>query len=89
MATGTIVAGVFGCVGYFFLSNLVLDRLFPPRGPNAGENITRAGAIRPWLFLLPALALLSAYLVYPVLVSIWLSFMDRSGQSWVGLDNYR
>lgn len=89
MATGTIVAGVFGCVGYFFLSNLVLDRLFPPRGPNAGENITRTGAIRPWLFLLPALALLSAYLVYPVLVSIWLSFMDRSGQSWVGLDNYR
>ena len=50
----TIVIGVSGCVGYFYLSNQFLDKvLFPPRGPNAGRNINRANMIRPWLFLLP------------------------------------
>jgi alpha-glucoside transport system permease protein len=52
----TIIVGVGGCVGYFYLSNLFLDRiLFPPRGPKAGRNINRANAVRPWLFLFPAL----------------------------------
>jgi alpha-glucoside transport system permease protein len=88
MASATIVIGVFGCVGYFFLSNMVLDSIYPPRGPNAGFNITRASAIRPWLFLLPAILLLAVYLVYPFFVSIWLSFRDSSGETFVGADNY-
>jgi hypothetical protein len=88
MATATIVIGVFGCVGYFFASNVVLDSLYPPRGPNAGRNILRAGMIRPWLFLMPAMLLLGVYLVYPVFVSIWLSFHDSAGTRFVGTDNY-
>jgi alpha-glucoside transport system permease protein len=88
----TIVVGVGGCVGYFFLSNLVLDKvLFPARGPNAGSNINRASAIRPWLFLLPAIILLGLYLAYPVLATLWLS-MTVEGQgtsrSFAGLANY-
>ena len=52
----TVAVGVSACVGYFFLSNMVLDKVFfPPRGPNAGRNINRANLIRPWLFLLPAM----------------------------------
>ncbi|MBL4808048.1 MAG: alpha-glucoside ABC transporter permease, partial [Rhodobacteraceae bacterium] len=43
----TIILGVGGCVAYFYLSNQFLDKvLFPPRGPNAGRNITRANIIR-------------------------------------------
>ena len=39
----TLVVGVAGCVGYFWASNLLLDKvLFPARGPNAGQNINRA-----------------------------------------------
>ncbi len=88
LAIFTIVAGVFGCVLYFYLSNLILDRLFPPRGPDAGRNINRAMAIRPWLFLGPAIVILSVYLVYPVFNSVWLSFHDAAGDEFVGFDNY-
>jgi alpha-glucoside transport system permease protein len=67
---------------------MALDRIYPAYGPNAGANINRANQVRPWLFMFPALALLTVYLVYPVFVSIYLSFMDASGENFVGADNY-
>lgn len=88
-AVFTMVAGVFGCVAYFFGANLALDAAFPARGKDAGRNINRANAIRPWLFLFPALAALGIYLIYPVLNSIWLSFRDASGREYVGMANYK
>ncbi len=84
MAAGTIVVGVFGCVGYFYLSNKALDVVFPPRGANAGHNINKANAIRPWLFLGPSLILLSVYLLYPVIMSIWYSVHDAAGRRFRG-----
>ncbi len=87
-AFSTIIVGVFGCVAYFYFSNLLLDRALPAKGPNAGLNINRANAIRPWLFLGPAIVILSLYLVYPVINSIWLSFHDASAANFVGFDNY-
>ncbi|MCL6283541.1 sugar ABC transporter permease [Ruegeria sp. 2012CJ41-6] len=89
----TIVIGVVGCVGYFYLSNQFLDKvLYPPRGPNAGRNINRANLIRPWLFLFPALLALGLYLAYPVVETLRLSLTDRvpgGGYKWVGLQNYQ
>jgi len=87
-ASLTIVIGVFGCLAYFFFSNLVLDRALPASGPNAGRNINRANLIRPWLFLLPSVLLLGVYLVYPVFRSLILSLKDATGDEWVGLANY-
>ena len=85
----TIVIGVGGCVAYFFLSNLVLDRvIFPASGPNPGRNINRANKVRPWLFVFPAVFALGLYLVYPVVGSFWRSLFDRSGNDFVGLGNY-
>lgn len=88
----TIIIGVGGCVSYFYFSNLFLDKvLFPPTGPNAGRNINRAGMIRPWLFLMPAVIALSVYLAYPVVETLRLSLTQRlpsGGSQWVGLDNY-
>ncbi|MFN4153362.1 MAG: carbohydrate ABC transporter permease [Paracoccaceae bacterium] len=88
----TIIIGVGGCVGYFYFSNLFLDKvLFPPRGPHAGRNINRANMIRPWLFLAPALIALSVYLAYPVVETLRLSLTQRvpgGGYVWVGFDNY-
>ena len=85
----TIVIGVVGCVGYFYASNLILDKvIFPARGQNAARNITRATAIRPWLFLFPALFALGLYLVYPVVGSLIRSMYDRSGNNFIGLGNY-
>lgn len=92
LAVLTIVIGVGGCIGYFWLSNIVLDKvLFPARGPNAGRNITRANMIRPWLFLMPALALLGLYLAYPVVATAWLSLhrqLAGNTSEFVGLANF-
>ncbi|ALI54601.1 carbohydrate ABC transporter permease [Celeribacter marinus] len=87
----TIVVGVGACVSYFYASNLFIDKvLFPPRGPNAGRNINRANLIRPWLFLFPAMFVLSVYLAYPVFETLRLSLTDRAQDgAFVGLDNYR
>jgi alpha-glucoside transport system permease protein len=85
----TIMVGVVGCVGYFYLSNIILDRvIFPGTGPNAGRNINRANKVRPWLFLLPAIVALGLYLVYPVIGSFWRSLFNRSGTEFIGLGNY-
>lgn len=46
------------------------------------------GRIRPWLWLLPALALLVFFLIYPTIGTIILSFQDKFGRNWKGLDNY-
>jgi len=88
----TIALGVVGCLGYFYLSNWVLDHLlFPAKGKRAGRNINIANAIRPWLFLGPALFALGLYLAYPVVETLRLSLTDRipgGGYEWVGLANY-
>jgi alpha-glucoside transport system permease protein len=85
----TIVIGVGGCIGYFYFSNLVVDRfIFPARGPNIGRNINRANMVRPWLFLFPAVFVLGLYLAYPVVGSFWRSLFNRSGNEFIGLGNY-
>ena len=85
-----IIAGVGGCLAYFWASNIVLDRfIFPAKGPNAGANINRANMARPWLFLLPAIFALALYLGYPVFETLRLSLTDRDqGGAFVGLANY-
>ena len=86
----TVVIGVGGCLGYFYFSNLLLDKVFfPASGPNAGRNINRANQIRPWLFLAPAVFALGLYLGYPVIETLRLSFTDRTQDgAFVGLANY-
>ena len=38
----TIAFGVGGCVGYFYLSNIILDTfIFPARGKDIAKNIRR------------------------------------------------
>lgn len=91
-AAVTIVIGVAGAFAYFYFSNWLLDRILPARGvapEQASRNILRAGLIRPWLFLFPALIALGVYLIYPVFDSIRLSVHDRSGENFVGLANFR
>ncbi len=88
----TIIIGVGGCIGYFYFSNQLLDKvIFPARGPNAGRNINRANQVRPWLFLFPAMFALGLYLGYPVIETLRLSLTSRvaGGYEWVGLANYQ
>jgi alpha-glucoside transport system permease protein len=60
----------------------VAARVRGPGGPR--RKVFLAG-----LFLLPALILLGALVVYPIFFSIWRSLYDKIGDSFVGLDNYR
>ncbi|HEX5566629.1 MAG TPA: sugar ABC transporter permease [Streptomyces sp.] len=58
-----------------------------PRTPRRGSVVRT----RPWLaalFLLPALVLLGALVVYPIVYSVYRSLFDASGNGFVGLDNY-
>ncbi len=43
----------------------------------------------PWLYLAPALLILAAYLVYPTVETLRLSFYDARGETFIGLENYR
>lgn len=87
----TILVGITGCVTYYWLSNLVLDKvIFPAKGAGAGRNISRANMVRPWLFMAPALAALGLYLAYPVFETLRISLSERTadGYTFVGLENY-
>lgn len=42
----------------------------------------------PWFWLIPALIFLAVFLVYPVVETVRISFMDASSRDLVGLDNY-
>ncbi|SOC45413.1 maltose ABC transporter membrane protein /trehalose ABC transporter membrane protein /sucrose ABC transporter membrane protein [Rhizobium subbaraonis] len=87
----TMLAGVLACAFYFFATNWILDAIFPSKGlsgAKASQNLRTTNAIRPWLFMLPALLALAIYLVYPVFESVRLSFHDRSGENLVGLSNF-
>jgi len=87
----TVILGVGGCFGYFYSSNWLLDRIFTANTSNdasAVRNLKLQSSIRPWLFLGPALLLLSVYLIFPVIQTVWLSFHDRAGDKFVGFANY-
>jgi len=45
-------------------------------------------AMRPWVFVGPALAVLMLYIVFPSIRTVWISFFDRTSTQFVGLRNY-
>jgi alpha-glucoside transport system permease protein len=73
-----IVVGVAGVFLLFWGMNQLVDRL-PSR--------YRDG-VRPYVFVGPCLVILAVFLVYPVINTIIVSFGDRNGKGFVGLDNY-
>ncbi|RUZ61612.1 sugar ABC transporter permease, partial [Mesorhizobium sp. M7A.F.Ca.US.007.01.1.1] len=86
-----IIVGVGGCVAYFWGANKLVDLIFPSRGvagAAAIDNLRRQGLVRPWLFVGPAMIILTICLIYPVVETLRLSFLDRGGISFVGLANY-
>ena len=45
-------------------------------------------SIFPWLWILPALLFLGIFLVYPILETLRISFMNSNSTGFVGVDNY-
>ena len=73
-----LVVGVVGIFLLFWAMNRAVD-LLPAH--------FREG-VRPYVFVGPALVILAVFLVYPVFNTILLSFSDRLGQNFIGLDNF-
>ena len=44
--------------------------------------------IWPWLYIAPALLILAFFLVYPIINTFYLSFLDKGSESFAGLSNY-
>ena len=63
---------------YFYGSNFLLDRLIRDTKNAQGDFNSREKqreAVRPWLFIFPALGILFLYLVYPAIETLRLSFL--------------
>ncbi|MCH0566894.1 sugar ABC transporter permease [Streptomyces sp. MUM 2J] len=65
------------------------DTAAPPPAPRTRKSVTGTRRTAAALFLLPALVLLGALVVYPIGYSVVRSLYDRSGDSFAGVDNYR
>jgi alpha-glucoside transport system permease protein len=44
--------------------------------------------LRPWFWLAPALGLLVFFLIYPTVITIWLSLQNANSTQFVGLQNF-
>jgi len=73
-----IIWGVGGVAMLFFVFNYIVETF-----NNAMKRL-----ILPYVFVLPAVALLFYYLALPTFRTLWLSFLDRDGSEFVGLQNY-
>lgn len=77
-----IVVAILVGVGGVWVLYWAMDRLVNLLPERAGAGV------RPFVFAGPALILLGFYLVYPTIDTIITSLRDRSGEAFVGLDNY-
>ena len=73
-----IVVGVGGIVGLFLGLEFLIGFL-----PDKVQT-----RVRPWVYVGPLLLILTFYLVYPTLNTVYLSFFDKSSEHFVGLQNY-
>ncbi|RST09766.1 sugar ABC transporter permease [Streptomyces sp. WAC05374] len=60
----------------------------PPSPPGSRKSVTGTRGLVAAGFLLPALVLLGALVVYPIGYSVYRSFFDRAGSGFAGLGNY-
>jgi alpha-glucoside transport system permease protein len=74
-----LAVGVLGVFFLFWAMNRAVDWM-PARFRESA---------RPYVFVGPALVILSVFLIYPVINTILISFKDAQSQDFVGLDNYR
>ena len=74
----TVAGGVGVALVLFWLLNLISERL-----PGPWE-----GRLKPFLYLLPALAVIGVFLIYPTLRTIQYSFADATSTKYVGFKNY-
>src|SRR4051794_12847196 len=74
----TVIAVPVVLVGYILLTERVIG-LLPER---------RQPTIRPWLWIAPAVALVTSFLVLPTIATIGASLFNKTGKNFIGTANY-
>ncbi len=75
----TVVAGIGAALLIYWILNKIAELL-----PGRWED-----RVKPYLYILPAVAAISLYLIYPAVLTFINSFKDNFSRNWVGLANYR
>ena len=73
-----IVGGVGGALLVFYVLNKLVEML-----PQKWEE-----RLKPYAFILPAVAAIGVFLIYPAVRTIILSFANATSTAWVGTKNY-
>ncbi|MBA2578450.1 MAG: sugar ABC transporter permease [Euzebyaceae bacterium] len=73
-----VVAGVGGALVLYWGLNALVERL-----PERSEE-----RIKPYVFIGPALVMVTIFLVYPAVRTIYLAFFDASSENFVGFTNF-
>lgn len=74
-----ILIGCGGVIGLFYVANLLVERCLPSQSQRR---------VLPWVYMAPAMLVLTAYLVLPTVLTVYVSFFDARSQNFVGLANY-
>jgi alpha-glucoside transport system permease protein len=83
MSTGEKFIQMFIAIALFFAVVALILLLTQRLRSRTGELVQSAA------FVLPAVALIAVGLLYPAVTSIYQSFFDKTGASFIGLDNYK
>jgi alpha-glucoside transport system permease protein len=78
VVTVAIAVGVGGVFALFWGMDRVVSLL-----PQSYRE-----SVRPYVYVGPALVILSVFLIYPVINTFVISLKDATGQEYIGLDNY-
>lgn len=74
----TVLAGIGAALLLYWILNKIAELL-----PGRWED-----RIKPYLYILPAFAAISLYLIYPAVLTFINSFKDNLSRQWVGTRNY-
>lgn len=74
-----IAIGSGGVIALFYAANLLVERFFQGKAKKR---------VLPWIYMVPALVVLGAYLVIPTVLTVYISLFDARSENFVGLANY-
>jgi alpha-glucoside transport system permease protein len=77
IALVALIVGIFGVWALYLITDALVSML----------PITFREKVRPYVFVGPAIVILTAYLVYPTFNTLYLSFRDSRGLAWANTDS--
>ncbi len=79
-----VLTAILACFFYYHAANFILD-FFTKK---SSKKFSNDSSIRAFIFIAPAFIVLIVFILYPVFETVRLSFFDKFGRDFVGIDNY-